>query len=256
MQKVKNKINRSEKIRTSHNGNNFLGINHYNRIFTLIELLVVIAIIAILAAMLLPALTKAREKARAIQCLGNIKQLGLALHLYGNDYDSYACPTFCDIQNDNPNTFELLGKYLGASEWNPTQTGNSAAFYCPAVPRKQVGPVMEGISYTYTGRMIPNAGSYQYKIARLTTCPKPTSMVMLMDGKSFEWPGHGVFLDMDFDANYPAGDPKLDLGRHNKRQNNLYVDGHAGSDNLMQMDPTTRWETYMYITSGNTRKWR
>jgi len=60
--------------------------------FTLIELLVVIAIIAILAAMLLPALSKAREKAREAACMNNLKQLGLAIMMYTNDYGEYLPP--------------------------------------------------------------------------------------------------------------------------------------------------------------------
>src|SRR5690349_6678304 len=83
-----------------------------NKGFTLIELLVVIAIIAILAAILFPVFAQAREKARAISCISNCRQIGLGIMQYVQDNDETYCPFFSGY---DPNT----GNYNAPSEYWP-----------------------------------------------------------------------------------------------------------------------------------------
>ena len=106
-----------------------------DKAFTLLELLVVIAVIALLAALLLPALKQARDKAKQTQCLGNLRQLALAAGFYAADHDDWMVPQLSGAKLW-PIILQICGYLPGPQDHGSEPQG---VFRCPSAVTRMVG---------------------------------------------------------------------------------------------------------------------
>ena len=221
--------------------------------FTLIELLVVIAIIAILASMLLPSLKGARDRAKSIKCVSNLRQLYTGIMFYENDNNGFL-PTY---SVDTSNDVQRAATWWWALQ-NTYAIKSSAAnnvYECPAwrTNATLTSPGADGRVYGMNGyaswrwdKQNPNG----YPPPRLhTDCRYPAETILLHDGFSY-FGGKPQSWNTDDQRGLWLNSICV---RHANGFNVVYFDGHVGR--VVTSDPPIYWDPYSGVGGNGQPPW-
>jgi len=231
--------------------------------FTLIELLVVISIIALLISILMPALSKAREQAKSVVCMGNERQVGLAMLYYADEWDDYVPRG----TSSGERWFRMLMPYLGQEAIDSggvEDYRHIEIFSCPSYPSDKEAVICYVINDWgdgYTGANFPT------RLSRFGG--RASEIIYLADSEAGDWRPDVTNensaeidrLDVFLRSHMPCSINEYDKlegrrvanSRHNVGSNSLFLDGHVEwvDSNMVLSTAVLTEEMYVKMWRGN-----